>query len=144
MTPLSVRSSTDSVDFKPKLQKPAPISYDNPLDFFFGKESTPASEVDYEAQSRISHTDAIAPVTDENKQKISKLQSSCDNLRRELQRSSDQEASLKQRQQRVELTRRKLSALKIQTWYWNVHHVIWKTVEIRSDIWQVFFTVEQF
>lgn len=56
----------------------------------------------------------MEPVKDE---KISKLQSSCDNLRRELQQATEQEASLKQKWQRLENTKRKMSAMKIQTWY---------------------------
>lgn len=92
------------------------MSYDNPLDLFFGKDdSSNANETqDYEVKSRISNLDAMEPVKDE---KISKLQSSCDNLRRELQQATEQEASLKQKWQRVENTKRKMSALKIQAWY---------------------------
>ncbi len=72
------------------------------LDLFFGKKTN------------INNFGVIDPIKDE---KINKLQSSVDNLRKALQNDTlpnDKETLLKKR---VENTKKKLAAIKIQIWF---------------------------
>lgn len=99
--PLSVRSSADDFDLD-KLQK----DFNNKtqpnrggLDLFFGKQS---------------NFEVIDPIKDD---KINKLQSSVDHLRKELQKDQTKSNKDLLLLKRVENTKRKLAALKIQTWY---------------------------
>ena len=109
--PLSVRSSADDLDLTLKTQTDFSKTNSNreAFELFFGKKSATST-----ASSNAANFKVIDPVKDE---KITKLQSSVDNLRKELHKDMIYNQNENTLMNRLNNTKRKLAALKIQTWY---------------------------
>lgn len=103
-----MRSSADDLDLTLKTQTDFSRASSNhdALELFFGKKSIDSSNLD--------KFEVIDPLKDD---KITKLQSSVDNLRKELQKDTESNAKENSLMNRLHNTKRKLAAIKIQTWY---------------------------
>jgi len=103
---LSVRSSADDMDLS-KIQsdfsKKSSAKNSNGLELFFGRQS-----------NGLTNFEVIDPIKDE---KINKLQSSVETLRKALHNDTKTNEKDLLLMKKVENTKRKLAAIKIQTWY---------------------------